>query len=152
VPARYFFHPSARLNVRKLAALLDVDPTNVSRELSRLEQEGLFQSELCGNQKYYRLNRKYPLFKGVFSILQRTIGVVPTLSDALKRIPGAEAAYLYGSFAKGEADTASDIDVLIVGTPVAPELASAMNRLEKLLHLSRKERKSLSIFRQPVDF
>ena len=47
---------------------------------------------------------------------------------------------------------ASDIDVLIVGTPVAPELASAMNRLEKLLHLSRKERKSLSIFRQPVDF
>ncbi|MEO7116154.1 MAG: nucleotidyltransferase domain-containing protein [Caldimonas sp.] len=130
----YFAHPSARLYVRELAALLDVDPTNLSRELSRLEQEGLFQSELRGNQKYYTLNRKYPLFKEVFSILQQTIGVIPTLSDALKKIPGVETAYLYGSFAKGEADAASDVDILILGTPAAPELASAMNRLEKLLH------------------
>lgn len=130
----YFAHPSARLYVRELAGLLGVDPTNLSRELSRLEQEGLFQSELRGKQRYYTLNRKYPLFKEVFSILQRTIGVAPTLTDALKKVPGIESAYLYGSFAKEQVDAASDIDVLIVGTPAAPELAVAVSRLEKLLH------------------
>ena len=130
----YLVHPSARLYVRELAALLGVDPTNLSRELSRLEREGLFQSELRGKQKYYSLNRKYPLLKQVFSILRRTIGVAPTLSDALRKIPGMEAAYVYGSFAKGEADAVSDIDVLIIGAPPAPELAVVMSRVEKLLH------------------
>ncbi len=130
----YFSNPSAHLYVRELAALLCVDPTNLSRELARLEHEGLFRSELRGNQKYFSLNRKYPLFKEVFAILQQTIGVVPTLSNALKKVPGIEAAYLYGSVAKGEADAASDIDLLVVGAPAAAELAVAVNRLEKLLH------------------
>ena len=129
----YFSNPSAHLYVRELAALLCVDPTNLSRELARLEHEGLFRSELHGNQKYFSLNRKYPLFKEVFAILQQTIGVIPTLSNALKKVPGIDAAYLYGSFAKGDADAASDIDVLIVGVPAATELAVAVNRLEKLL-------------------
>ncbi|MBB5343336.1 nucleotidyltransferase domain-containing protein [Tunturibacter empetritectus] len=130
----YLVNRAASHYVRELAALLHVDPTNLSRELSRLEEEGLFRSELRGNQKYYSLNKKYPLLKEVFTILQRTIGVVPAVSEALRKIPGIQAAYLYGSFAKGEEDTASDIDVLIVGKPEAGELASAAGRLEKLLN------------------
>jgi len=130
----YFANPAARLYVRELALLLNVDPTNLSRELAKLEREGLFESEMRGKQKYYSLNRKYPLFKEVSTILQRTIGTIPTLSSALKRVAHIEEAYLYGSFAKRSADAASDIDVLIVGTPVATELALATSQLEKLLH------------------
>ena len=130
----YLVNRSASHYVRELAALLRVDPTNLSRELSRLEEEGLFRSEFRGNQKYYGLNKEYPLLKEVFSILRRTIGVVPAVSEALRKVPGIHAAYLYGSFAKGEEDAASDIDVLIVGKPEAGELASAAGRLEKLLN------------------
>ncbi len=129
----YLMSRTASHYVRELAALLHVDSTNLSRELRRLEQEGLFRSELRGNQKYYSLNRDYPFLKEVFSILRRTIGVVPALSETLRKISGVKAAFLYGSFAKGEEDAASDIDILIVGKPKAAELADAVTRLEKLL-------------------
>jgi predicted nucleotidyltransferase/predicted transcriptional regulator with HTH domain len=129
----YLLNRSASHYVRELAALLRVDPTNLSRELQRLEAEGLFRSELRGNQKHYRINKSYPLLKQVFAILGRTIGVVPALSEALRNIPAIKAAYLYGSLAKQEEDASSDIDILIVGKPEASRLATATAQLEKLL-------------------
>jgi predicted nucleotidyltransferase len=130
----YLLNRSASHYVRELAALLKVDPTNLSRELMRLEQEGLFKSTLRGNQKHYSIDRTYPLLKEVFAILQRTVGVVPALSETMRSIPGIDSASLYGSFAKGDADAASDIDVLIVGKPDAGMLALAVGNLEKLLN------------------
>ncbi len=56
----YLVNRSVSHYVRELASLLGVDPTNLSRELHRLEVDGLFRSELRGNQKYYSLNPKYP--------------------------------------------------------------------------------------------
>jgi predicted nucleotidyltransferase len=107
---------------------------NLSRELARLEREGLLRSEIEGRQRYYSINVQYPYLKAVFSLLQGTIGIVPTLATALHRVGGIEKAYLYGSFAKNEADASSDIDLLIVGHPDAISLAAEVARLEKMLH------------------
>jgi hypothetical protein len=60
--AYYFANPAARLHLRDLAGQLEIDPSNLSKELRRLETEGLFRSELSGRQKYFQLNRDYPLF------------------------------------------------------------------------------------------
>ena len=131
----YFYsNRSARVYVRQLASALDVDSTNLSRELARLEREGLLRSEIEGRQRYYSINSQYPYLKAVFSLLQGTIGIVPTLATALHRVEGIEKAYLYGSFAKNEADASSDIDLLIVGHPDAISLAAEVARLEKMLH------------------
>jgi len=130
----YFFaNRSARVYVRQLANALDVDSTNLSRELARLEQEGFLRSEIEGRQRYYSINPGYPWLKAVFSLLQGTVGIVPTLASALHRVPGIAKAWLYGSFAKNEADATSDIDLLIVGEPDAGNLAAVISRLEKTL-------------------
>jgi len=121
----YFYtNRTARVYVRQLASALQVDSTNLSRELSRLEQSGLLRSEVEGRQRYYSINPQYPYRKAVFSLLQGTVGIVPTLTTALRRVQGIEGAFLYGSFAKNEADAASDIDLLIVGQPDAARLAA----------------------------
>jgi predicted nucleotidyltransferase len=131
----YFYtNRSARVYVRQLASALGVDSTNLSRELARLEREGLLRSEIEGRQRYYSINSQYPYLRAVFSLLQGTIGIVPTLATALRRVEGIEKAYLYGSFAKNEADASSDIDLLIVGHPDAISLAAEVARLEKTLH------------------
>lgn len=131
----YFYtNRSARVYVRQLASALGVDSTNLSRELARLEREGLLRSEIEGRQRYYNINSQYPYLKAVFSLLQGTIGIVPTLAAALHRVEGIEKAYLYGSFAKNEEDAASDIDLLIVGHPDALNLAAEVSRLEKTLN------------------
>ena len=131
----YFYaNRSARMYVRQLARALDVDSTNLSRELSRLEREGFLRSETEGKQRYYSINRQYPWMKAVFSLLQGTVGIVPTLASALHRVRGIDKAWLYGSLAKNEADAASDIDLLIVGEPDGGDLAAEISRLEKRLN------------------
>jgi predicted nucleotidyltransferase len=129
--AYFFTNPTARHHLRDLAERLSIDPANLSKELRRLEQDGLFESEVSGRQKYFRLNRAYPLFQEVRGIVTKTVGAVPLLAQSLKSIDGIEEAYLYGSFARNQQDAASDIDVLVIGTPRDRALAEVVRRLER---------------------
>ena len=132
--AYFYANRSARVYVRQLAKALDVDSTNLSRELARMEREGFLRAQLEGRQRYYSVNPEYPYLKAVFSLLQGTVGLVPSLKTALSHVSGIDEAYLYGSFAKDEADRASDIDLLIVGEPDTGALAVEVRKLEKTLN------------------
>ena len=131
--AYYFANPTARLHLRDLGQRLNIDPSNLSKELGRLEREGLFRSEISGRQKYFQLNREYPLFAEVRSIVSKTIGASSLIAQSLKKIEGIEEAYLYGSFASNQQDAASDIDVLVIGTPRDEVLAEAVRKIERQL-------------------
>lgn len=131
--AYYFTNPSAHHHLRDLANRLSVDPSNLSKELGRLEREGLFESEVVGRQKYFRLNRAYPLYNEVRNIVAKTVGVVPLIIQSFKRIDGIEEAYLYGSFARSQQDARSDIDLILIGVPDEKLLAEVVRKLEKQL-------------------
>ena len=131
--AYYFANPTARLHLRDLAGRLNIDASNLSKELARLEREGLFLSDVRGRQKYFQLNRQYPLFAEVRSIVSKTIGASSLIAQSLKKIEGIEEAYLYGSFASNQQDAASDIDVLVIGTPRDEVLAEAVRKIERQL-------------------
>src|SRR5207248_1624912 len=131
--AYYFTNPMARLHLRDLAERLSIDPSNLSKELGRLEREGLFRSEVSGRQKYFQLNREYPLFDEVRGIVAKTIGAIPLIAQAFRKIEGVEEAFLYGSFARNQQDAASDIDVLVVGKPPDEALAEVARKLERQL-------------------
>jgi DNA-binding transcriptional MocR family regulator len=135
--AFFYSNRSARVYVRQLAAAIEADSTNVSRELARLEQEGLLQSETEGRQLYYSINRGYPYLKPVFALLQSSVGIQPTIKHALQAIPGIRSGWLFGPFAKNRADTANDtaraIGLLLVGKPDQQQLASEITKTEKIL-------------------
>src|SRR5208282_804776 len=88
--AYYFTNPTARHHLRDLAKRLGIDPSNLSKELMRLEQEGLFRSEVNGRQKYFQLDREYSLFHEVRSIVAKTIGAVPLIAQSLRKIRGID--------------------------------------------------------------
>src|SRR5260370_7707345 len=88
---------------------------------------------MSGRQKYFQLNREYSLFDEVRKIVAKTIGAAPLIAQSLKRIEGIDEAYLYGSFASNQQDAASDIDVLVIGSPREQVLAQAVRRLERQL-------------------
>jgi predicted nucleotidyltransferase len=131
--AYYFTNATARHHLRDLAERLSTDPSNLSKELRRLEREGLFRSEISGRQKYFELNREYPLFDEVRRIVGKTIGAVSLIRGSLKKIEDIDEAYLYGSFAKNQQDAASDVDLLIIGIPREEILAQAVRKLERQL-------------------
>jgi predicted nucleotidyltransferase len=129
----FYVNRAVRTHVRQLARELDVDSTNLSRELARLEREGLLRVETEGRQTYYSINPQYPYLEPVFSLLEGTIGVKPSMTHALERVDGIASVWLYGSFAKDEEDAASDIDLLIIGQPDAANLAEEVMGLEKVI-------------------
>ena len=83
--AYFFTNPESQLYLREIANLIDVDPTNLSRSLRNFEAEGIFTSQKKGNQKYFSLNRKYPLFNELKSTIFKTIGISGTLESLLKK-------------------------------------------------------------------
>jgi predicted nucleotidyltransferase len=129
----FYVNRSARIYVRQLAVALAADSTNVSRELARLAREGLLRAETEGRQLYDSINRDYPYLNPVFSLLQGSIGIEPELRHALQAVPGIQQAWLFGSFAKNQADASSDIDLLLIGEPDQAQLAVQLRRAEKTL-------------------
>lgn len=112
--AYFFTNPESQLYLREIANLIHVDPTNLSRALRDFEAEGVFISVKRGNQKYFSLNRKYPLFEELKSTIFKTVGVSGTLKTLFKKWPGIKRAFIYGSFAKNSERASSDIDLCLV--------------------------------------
>lgn len=106
---------------------------NIRRELIKLESTGLFLSENKGNLVYYYLNKSYPLFKELKSIIFKTSGAPKMLQNTLKKFDGIDRAFIYGSFAKGEEREGSDIDLLIIGEVNEDKLIEVINNVERKL-------------------
>ena len=130
----YFFtNPDAKLYLREVASTLKEDPGNLSKEFAKLEKEGVFTSTLRGNQKHFSLNKSYPLYKELKSIIFKTIGVEGSLKELIESTDGISFSFIYGSFAQNKENTISDIDLLIVGGPNEDDLMQKIENLEKKL-------------------
>ena len=126
-----FLHENAELYVNEMARKFSLDDGNLSRKLKQLAQEGILKCRDSANSCYYSLNREYPLLKEYKGIVLKTIGVEQKLRDALSVVKGVEQAFIFGSYAKGSMDAASDIDLLVVGEHDTLALQKAVAVIQK---------------------
>jgi len=68
-----FSHPDESFYVRELSGLIREDPGNLSRELRKLEEEGIYRSTTRGNVKFYSLNKAYPVFSELKKIVLNSV-------------------------------------------------------------------------------
>jgi len=129
----YFTNPNKKYYLRELERILNFSVGNVRRELIKLESTGLFLSEKKANLVYYHLNKSYPLFKELKSIIFKTSGAPKMLHTILEKFKGISQAFIYGSFAKGEEREDSDIDLLIIGKVDEDKLVEVISKLERKL-------------------
>ena len=130
----YFFtNPQVSLYLREVSGILKEDAGNLSKELSRLEKDGIFSSKIRGRQKYFSLNRDYPLFQELKSVIFKTIGIEGSIKELVAKIEGIKSAFIYGSFAEDKETAVSDIDLLIIGSPDSDKLMQEIEILEQKL-------------------
>ena len=129
----YFTNPEQEYYLRELERILRTPVSMIRKELTRLEEDGLFLSRKRGNLMYYLLDQSYPLFEELKSIVFKTIGIQGSIRKILGRMKGVEVAFIYGSFAKYEETGRSDIDLLIIGKIDESRLLREINKLEKVL-------------------
>jgi predicted nucleotidyltransferase len=110
-----FGSPARSFYVKELIALAKSGAGAVQRELARLEASGLITGTRVGRQKHYRANANSPLFDELHSLAVKTFGVADVLRQALEPVSRRiEAAFLFGSVAKGQDTAHSDLDVLVI--------------------------------------
>lgn len=129
----YFTTPNKKYYLRELERILNFSVGNIRRELIKLESTGLFLSENKGNLVYYYLNKSYPLFKELKSIIFKTSGAPKMLQNILNKFDGIDRAFIYGSFAKGKERESSDIDLLIIGEVNEDKLIEVISNVERKL-------------------
>ncbi len=128
-----FTHPDESFFVRQIALILKEDPTNVSREMAKLEELGILRSKRNGNLKHFQTNQECPFFEELKGLVLKTSGVAGRIRASLDKLAGIEYAFIYGSYAKGEEKADSDVDLLIIGDVDMDRLDSNLGKLEKML-------------------
>jgi len=129
----FFTNPDSEYYLRELERILDIPVSMIRKELLRLEEAGIFASSRKGNLVYFFLNKSYPLFEEMKSMVSKTIGIKGLLKDAVTKIKGVEIAFIYGSFAKNDENAKSDIDLFIIGKANEDKLVMEIGKLEKVL-------------------
>lgn len=129
----YFTNPSQEYYLRELERLLKIPVSMIQRELKSLEKSGIFSFQKRGNLTYYYLNRNYPLFEELKSIVFKTVGIKGLIKETLEKMKKTKVAFLYGSFAKNEEQADSDIDLFLIGNVDERKLVLEIGQLEKIL-------------------
>jgi predicted nucleotidyltransferase len=129
----FLLHPQASDHIRALAAEVGAQYNAVWKELNNLEEAGLLQSESTGGRKIYGLNSQFPIIPELRNILLKTVGAGDLLRESLKDLEGIKEAFIFGSFAEGEPDADSDLDLMLIGDLDVAQVAHIIDELEKKL-------------------
>jgi predicted nucleotidyltransferase len=127
----FLLNPDVRLHASALTQSVGAQYNAVWKELNNLERAGVLVSAPSANTKVYSVNSRCPILPQLRGIILKTVGIGDTLRQALTNLGSVDAAFIYGSFASDEADSQSDIDVMIIGKVDLTRLAPIVARLEK---------------------
>jgi predicted nucleotidyltransferase len=135
-----FGEPGQEFHLNELRRLTGLGSASLQRELNRLAEAGLVNSERVGNLRLFRANPNNPVYGELVAVIRKTLGAAPLLREALLPLaPDLQAAWIYGSYAKQTETAPSDIDVMLVGkkltlgkvlevlAPLEPELGRKIN-------------------------
>lgn len=127
-----FMRPDESFHVREIARLTGVDAGNAHRALRRFEQAGLVTATRSGNQRLYQASQGSPIFTELQGIVLKTAGLADVLRDALEPLaPNIKRAFVFGSVARGEAGSRSDVDLMVVGDATFSDVVEAVYPLHE---------------------
>ncbi|PIO02469.1 hypothetical protein COX86_04480 [Candidatus Micrarchaeota archaeon CG_4_10_14_0_2_um_filter_60_11] len=108
----------AGMHFREIVKRTGCNPRSVKSVLDAFEAAGAVESVRRGNQRVYSPNAKHFLYGELSSIARKSGGLAGVLKKALD---GSEvrAAFVYGSLARGDERSASDVDLIVVGKMAA---------------------------------
>jgi DNA-binding transcriptional ArsR family regulator len=112
--AHFVVHPESREHVRSLERHTRLGKRSLQAELARLESMGLVRREREGRRVIYARTGFTPQWRAIETLVG-DYGIPHLFRDALAGVPGIEAAFIFGSHARGDARADSDVDLLVYG-------------------------------------
>jgi len=118
----FFQNPDELRYVREITRLIKEEINAVRRELDKMLGYGLLKSEQRGNRMYYNLNTRYPFYSELQQMVAKTTGLGLKITKNRRKLGTVEYAMLSGKFVEGKKPKQGEVDLLVVGDIVLPEL------------------------------
>jgi predicted nucleotidyltransferase len=105
----------------------------VRRELKGLTACGVSIETRDGNRTSYEANPKCPIYSEIAGMVRKTSGLVDVLQGALAGFTGRIcAAFVYGSYARGNSEPGSDVDLMVIGETGFGKVVSPLGGVQEL--------------------
>lgn len=129
----FFSNVSEIYHVRGIVREIKEEINAVRRELSRLESFGVLKKETRGNRLYYFVRDDYPFYGDLLAMVAKTQGLGREILENKAKLGKVNLVMFSGRFVRRRPRKKDDeIDVLIVGEIVLPELAALIRKEESV--------------------
>jgi uncharacterized protein len=119
---------------RQIVATTGLAIGQAQRELVHLVDAGILDKSRQGMHVYFRAAKTCPIFEELRQIVAKIIGPGDILRRALLPLKNRiSAAFIFGSVARGTENSASDLDLLIVGAVSFREVVEQIRAAEQSL-------------------
>lgn len=116
--------PDNLLHVREIVRRVDEEINAVRRELARMEKFGMVASEWRANRRLYRFREDYVYYPELLSLVVKSTGLGGAIVKERNKIGKVKYAMMAVRFARNKVSGSDDVDLLLVGQVVSPELQS----------------------------
>ncbi len=123
-------NPERSFYMQEIGRILGKKPGTFQRTINNMASEGILISEYKANARFFKVNKKYPIYKELKSIVFKTVGIQGSIREVLEEIGNVKFSFIYGSYAKAKETYFSDIDIAVIGTADEDKLIKALDRLE----------------------
>ena len=117
----------ALFHVREIVRRVSEEINAVRRELARMEKYGMVSSEWRANRRLYRFRKDYIFYKELLSLVAKTTGLGGNLIKNKQKLGKIKFAFISTKFLKGNVSATDDVDILVVGNIVLPELQAVIS-------------------------
>jgi predicted transcriptional regulator len=122
--------PDKIFYVRELVRLVGEQINAVRAELSRMERVGMLYTEPRANRKYYGVKKDYVYFDELLRMVGKSTGLGEDLIKEKIKLGKVKYAMFSGKFIRKMEASANDVDLLIVGNVIIPQLSALVKKAE----------------------
>lgn len=126
----FFKDPKKEYYFREIAKKINKEPSYCQKYLDNLVEDRVLLDERRGNMRFFRLNKKHPLYEEIKSIISKTTGLENELKGLVDKLDNVECAFIFGSIAKGIENINSDVDLMLIGDINQDALTTAISSIE----------------------
>jgi len=126
--------PERPYYLREIIELAGLGTGQIQRELARLSEAGVLRRFEQGRHVYFQADPQCPAFEELRSLVTKTVGAGAVVATALRDLAvRIRLAFIFGSVARGDEHSESDLDLLVVGDVSFSELVEALTDAESTL-------------------
>ncbi len=120
--------------VRQLTRITKEEINAIRRELGHLQKAGLLKSEKRGNRLYYSVRPTFTLYPELTNLVMKSTGFGRLIIKNRSKLGFVKYAFASQKLCRGLVRDPEEVDLMIIGKVIMPQLALLIKQIEKMLN------------------